>query len=147
MTTTALTAYICVNNARAAIDFYTAAFGAEEDYRIDDENGRIAHAALRFGAARLMLSDAFPDFGVVAPTDADQPFTKLSLEVDDVDGVLDAAVQAGAALTRPASDQFHGMRTGAVRDPFGYEWLIGAWIEKIDPAEMRRRYRAMMSEA
>jgi hypothetical protein len=45
---------------------------------------------------------------------------------------------------RPAEDQFYGERSGTVRDPFGYDWLIGHWIEKVEPDEMQRRYTEML---
>ncbi len=48
-----------------------------------------------------------------------------------------------ARLLRPARDQFYGERSGAVRDPFGHEWLVGHSIEAVDPAEMQRRWDAM----
>ena len=56
-------------------------------------------------------------------------------------------IEAGAALVRPAADHFYGERSGAVRDPFGYDWLIGHSIETVDPAEMQRRYTAMLQRA
>jgi uncharacterized glyoxalase superfamily protein PhnB len=39
------------------------------------------------------------------------------------------AVQAGASLVREPQDEFFGERSGRVRAPFGYEWLIGHAIE------------------
>ena len=38
-------------------------------------------------------------------------------------------------------------RSGAVRDPFGHEWLIGHEIEALTPAEMQRRYDALFTPA
>jgi uncharacterized glyoxalase superfamily protein PhnB len=54
------------------------------------------------------------------------------------------AREAGAEIIREATDQFYGERSGAVRDPFGHEWLIGHEIEKVEPAEMQRRYDELM---
>ncbi|KOR18061.1 glyxoylase, partial [Burkholderia cenocepacia] len=42
-------------------------------------------------------------------------------------------------------DQFYGERSGRIRDPFGYDWLIGHTIETVEPDEMQRRYTALMS--
>jgi uncharacterized glyoxalase superfamily protein PhnB len=53
-------------------------------------------------------------------------------------------VAAGARLVRAAQDHFYGERSGTIRDPFGYDWLIGHAIEQVEPAEMQRRYTAMM---
>ena len=57
------------------------------------------------------------------------------------------AIKAGAALVRAAADHFYGERSGAVRDPFGYDWLIGHSIEAVEPAEMQRRYTEMLKRA
>jgi uncharacterized glyoxalase superfamily protein PhnB len=38
---------------------------------------------------------------------------------------------------RPAADYSHGGRAGVVRDPFGYEWLIGHAQEEVSPEEMQ----------
>lgn len=37
--------------SRDAIDFYRAAFGAIETFRLADPSGRIGHAELSFGAS------------------------------------------------------------------------------------------------
>jgi hypothetical protein len=34
-----------------------------------------------------------------------------------------------------------------VRDPFGYDWLIGHSIEAVEPAEMQRRYTEMLKKS
>ncbi|MDI9653662.1 VOC family protein, partial [Burkholderia cenocepacia] len=46
---------------------------------------------------------------------------------------------------RALQDQFYGERSGRIRDPFGYDWLIGHTIEAVEPDEMQRRYTALMS--
>jgi uncharacterized glyoxalase superfamily protein PhnB len=64
--------------------------------------------------------------------------------VDDADTAVARAVAAGATVVRPLRDQFYGERSGAVRDPFGHDWLIGHEIEKVSPEEMQRRYDELM---
>jgi uncharacterized glyoxalase superfamily protein PhnB len=92
-----------------------------------------------------MISDKFPEYDCLAPDlDAKSPML-LHIHVDDADAVIAAAVEAGARVTRPAQDQFHGERSGLIRDPFGYDWLIGHQLEEIDPDEMQQRYTAMLS--
>jgi uncharacterized glyoxalase superfamily protein PhnB len=58
--------------------------------------------------------------------------------------MIQRAVEAGAVVVREAADHFYGERSGAIRDPFGHEWLIGHNLEDVSPAEMQRRYDAMM---
>ncbi|WP_244136455.1 hypothetical protein [Burkholderia sp. BCC0405] len=50
-----------------------------------------------------------------------------------------------AQPTRAIQDQFYGERSGKIRDPFGYDWLIGHAIETVAPDEMQRRYTALLS--
>ena len=139
--------YVCVKDAGKAIAFYQQAFGATEKFRLTEPSGRIGHAELAFGDATLMLADEFPEMGFHAP-DADGPRTfVIHLHVDDADAMIAQAVKAGAKLVRPAQDQFYGERSGTVRDPFGYDWMLGHAIEQVEPAEMQRRYDELMKKS
>ncbi len=139
--------YICVRNAGKAIEFYKAAFGATEKFRLTEPSGRIGHAELLFGKDTLMLADEFPEMGFLAPA-PDSPRTfVIHLHVDNADEGIEKAVKVGAKLVRPAQDQFHGERSGTVRDPFGYDWMLGHSIEEVEPAEMQRRYDALMKQS
>ena len=61
--------YLCVSDAAAALDFYDRAFGAREKMRLTEPSGRIGHAELVFGKMILMISDAFPEYGIRDPKD------------------------------------------------------------------------------
>ena len=135
--------YFCVRSAPEAIDFYARAFGAKEKMRLTEPSGRVGHAELAFGDQTVMLSEEFPEYGIHAPgPDAALPMV-VHLHVDDADAMIEKAVKAGASVVREAKDEFYGERSGRLRDPFGYEWLIGHQIEEVTPAEMQRRYTAM----
>ena len=139
--------YLCVKDAGKAIDFYKAAFGATEKFRLTEPSGRIGHAELAFGDAILMVADEFPEMGFLAPApDAPRTFV-IHLHVDDADAMIAQSVKAGAQVKRPAQDQFYGERSGTVRDPFGYDWMLGHSIEQVTPEEMQRRYDKLMSGA
>jgi PhnB protein len=135
--------YLCVSDAEAAIRFYGRAFGATEKFRLTEPGGRIGHAELAFGPMTVMLSDEFPECGIHAPTPAGPAAVTIHLHVDDCDAMIRQAVAEGAVLEREPSDMFYGERSGAVRCPFGYRWLIGHGIEEVTPAEMQRRYTAL----
>ena len=140
-----LTPYLIVKGAGAALDFYTRAFGAKEELRLTDPAGRIGHAHMTIGDSAFMLADEHPEFGALGPaTLGGSPIT-LHLEVADPDAAAQRAVDAGAILLRPVADQFHGNRSGMVADPFGHKWFLSAEIEKVDAAEMQRRYAALMA--
>jgi uncharacterized glyoxalase superfamily protein PhnB len=139
-----LYAYLTVNDARAAIDFYQRAFGAAELYRlVEPGGGRIGHAELQLGPRVLMIAEAWPEAGIHAQPLEGGGGTRLHLHVDDADALIERALQAGATLLQAPQDQFYGERGGRIRDPFGNEWLIGHEIEKVSPEEMQRRWDAM----
>lgn len=136
--------YLRVRDARAAIAFYRAAFGAVEDFRLSEPGGRVGHAELKFGTTTVMLSDAYPEYGIHAPRDGVPTGSSIHLHVDDVDALAARAVAAGATLLMPPTDQFHGERAARLLDPFGHEWLLGTPIEQVSREEMQRRFTAML---
>jgi PhnB protein len=144
-TATQLNPYICVSDAAAAIEFYKEAFGAVELYRLTDPaSGVIGHAELKIGEALLMLADEFPDYGIRGPHAYGGTAVQLSLMVQDVDAVVERALDAGATLTRAVADQFYGDRHGVITDPFGHRWIVGSRIEDLSPDEMQRRWDALV---
>ena len=144
MTIHELFAYLRVQDAPKAIDFYREAFGAVEKFRLAEPSGRIGHAELELGGTTLMLSDEYPEFGIYGPKTIGGTSATLHLHVDDADAMIRRAVAAGAEVVREPQDQFYGERSGTLRDPFGHEWNIGHQIEQVTPAEMQRRYSEMM---
>jgi len=142
-----LFAYIAVKNATKAIEFYKAAFGAEEKFRLVEPSGRVGHAELAFGGTILMLSDEYPEFGIRGPDGLAATPVTIHLHVDNADEFIAHAVAAGAEVVRPASDQFYGERSGTLRDPFGHRWLIGHHIEDVSSEEMQRRYTEVMTKS
>ena len=137
--------YLRAKDAKKTIDFYKRAFGATEKFRLVEPSGRIGHAELMLGNTTLMLSDEFPEFDCHAPeADAKSTFV-IHLHVDDADATIERAVGAGARLVRPPQDHFYGERSGTVRDPFGYDWMIGHSIEQVHPDEMQRRYTELLA--
>jgi PhnB protein len=115
-------AYVMVDGAMKAADFYKRAFGAEiaAAHPVDDQ-GRTMHVHLYINNGSLMLSDAYPDYG--HPLTKPQAFT-LTLNIDDIDAWWKRAVDAGAEVVMPIADMFWGARYGQLRDPFGVEWAL-----------------------
>jgi len=142
-----LFAYIAVNDANKAIEFYGKAFGAKEKFRLVEPSGRIGHAELDFDGTILMLSDEYPEFGIRGPQALKESPLTLHLHVDDADEMIRRAIAAGAEMVREPQNQFYGERSGTVRDPFGHRWNIGHHIEDVTPEEMQRRYDGAMKKA
>jgi PhnB protein len=139
----ALTPYLIVKGAVAAMAFYVEAFGARELFRLTAPDGKVGHAELELGGGRFMLADEHPDFGALGPvTIGGSPIT-LHLYVADVDAFVARAVAAGATLLRPVTDEFFGDRVAMLSDPFGHKWGFASRLEEVSPEEMQRRMDAM----
>jgi PhnB protein len=138
-TATAVTPYLTVSDGAAALDWYGRAFGAQEEFRVVGHDGRLGHAEFTIGSARFMLSDEYPEIGVVSPTTLGGAGTALHLSVSDVDALFAQAVEAGATSQAPPADQPHGARHGTLLDPFGHRWMLSQQLETFDLATYRDR--------
>lgn len=138
-----VSAYLCVDGADAAIDFYSKVFGATERMRMPAPDGKIGHAEVQIGDSVVMLSDEWPDQGAQSPkTFGGSPVT-MSVYVEDVDATFQRALDEGAKEVRPVEDQFYGDRLGQFEDPFGHRWAVATHIEDVSPEEMGKRAAAM----
>ena len=142
----AITPYLSVSNAAEMIDFYKQVFGASETMRLKQPDGRIGHAELKINGAAFMLADEFPEMGIVSPRSigAQRSPVSIHLYVENVDNVYERALAAGATSLREPADQFYGERHAQVQDPSGHCWDLSMQIEEVSPAEMQKRFDAMM---
>jgi PhnB protein len=138
----AVTPYLIVDGAARAIEFYKQAFGAVEIFRMESSEGRVGHAEIKIGDSHVMLADEHPEMGARGPRSFGGSPISLALYVEDVDAVVNRAVEAGAKLTRPVADQFYGDRTGGVEDPFGHAWYVATHVEDVPEEEMKKRAAA-----
>jgi PhnB protein len=133
-----ITPYLVVDDATAAIAFYTRAFGAREKFRLP-MGDRIGHAEIEIGDSVIMLADEFPDMGHLGPKSRGGTTVSLLHYVEDVDSAFRKALDAGATETRPVENQFWGDRMGTLTDPFGHMWSLATTVEEVSPEEMQRR--------
>nr|WP_310523926.1 VOC family protein [Polymorphobacter sp.] len=119
-----VTPHLVCNGAAAAIDFYKAAFGAEEMVRLPGKSGLLMHAALMINGGLVMLVDEFPDMPVASPTTLKGSSVTLHMYVPDAAAAIAKAAAAGATVTMPAQAMFWGDMYGMVTDPFGHVWSI-----------------------
>jgi len=138
--------YLAVEDAAKAIDFYKEAFGADEQMRMPGPDGKIAHAELRIGDSRLMLSDPFPHSSVRPPSERGGSTASIFMYVDDVDATFEQAQRAGATVVSELEDMFWGDRFGTVADPFGHVWAMATHKEDLSEEEMAERSKAAMAE-
>jgi PhnB protein len=122
---TSVIAELSVRRGRAAVEFYEAAFGAVQVYRVggtDDHPEVVAQLAI--GEASFWVSDESPEHGNFSPESLGGGTVKLLLVVDDPQAVVDRAVELGARQVYPAESQ-HGWLLGRIEDPYGHHWEIG----------------------
>jgi PhnB protein len=136
--------YLRVPDGHAALAWYSDVFEATEKLKlVDPSDGRIGHAELELApGVVLMLSQAYPELGLDAPTG--NTGCSIHLHVDNADALIERAAARGARVVRPAQDQFYGERSGAFVDPFGHTWMVGHSIEEVAPEEMQRRWDDMV---
>jgi len=142
----AITPYLIIDGAAAAMDFYTNVFGATEDFRMEGPGGKIGHAEMVIGDSKIMLADENPEMGIRGPETIGGTPVSLLLYVENVDEVFERVIAAGATELRPLVDQFYGDRSGAVTDPFGHTWSIATHVEDIPPDEMMKRAQQAMQQ-
>jgi PhnB protein len=112
---TSLAPWLSVQKTAHAVEFYQAAFGAVEVYRLDGPEGSLV-ARLSIDGAEFWVSDDSSEHGGGS--------VRLILTVADPDAVFARALNAGASEVCPVSEG-HGWRVGRVADPFGLHWEIG----------------------
>lgn len=142
-----ITAHVVVRDAARAVDWYTNVLGAEERLRIPTPDGRLMSVELRFGDSTVMLADEFPEMGIVSPQTLGGTYMALHLMVEDVDGVWQRALDAGAEVFRPLQDSFWGERAGQMIDPFGHRWGLAQHLRDVSPEELVHAAREMFASA
>jgi PhnB protein len=142
----ALSPYLVVDDANAAIDFYIKAFGAVEVGRIPGPDGKLIHGAVQINGFTVMLNDDFPemtDGKSMTPKALGGTPVTIHLTVTEVETRFQQAVDAGAAVVMPLEDQFWGDRYGMVRDPFGHQWSLGQPVRELSYQEIQQAMTQM----
>ena len=120
---TGIAPMLSVRNGARAVEFYKAAFGASELFRLDGEGGAVV-AQLSVEGAQFWVADESPDHLNVSPESRGGGSVRMVMTVDDPDAAFERAVAAGASVVSPVSNDY-GWRLGRVVDPFGHHWEIG----------------------
>ena len=123
-----LNPYISVHDGAAALDWYVASLGATETVRYIGDDGRLGHAEFILHGAKIMLSDAYPEIGVVAANISPGSSCTLHLEVPNCDTAHALAVSGGAESLQTPTDQPHGARSATIMDPYGHRWMFSQQV-------------------
>jgi PhnB protein len=106
------------------ISFYMRAFGAVEIRQWLNDDGSFHVAELSIEGAIFHLHEERSMKKQLDPDKAKGVTALTGLFVDDVDSVMNSALEAGATLLNPAQDYDYGYRQGLIQDPFGHQWMI-----------------------
>jgi PhnB protein len=117
---TSIAPWLSVSRATEAVDYYKAAFGAVEQYRLEDDAGKVVVAQLAIEGADFWLQEDVDS----SPESLGRRSVRMILTVDDPDSVFEQAIAAGATEVAAVSEG-HGWRIGRLADPFGHHWEIG----------------------
>ena len=143
----AIQPHLVVDDGRAALDFYQAAFGAEITLLLEGPGPLVGHAELALpGGGSFALASEFPDMGILGPKSRGGTSVSLHLDVPDCDAAAERAVKAGATQERAPTDEFYGHRTAVLVDPFGHRWMVSHEMEKLSQEEMQARYEKLLAE-
>ena len=144
-----VTPYLVIKGADRAIEYYKNVFGAQELFRMDQPDGKVGHAELQIGNARIMLAEENPTMGQghLGATSTGSSPVSLYLYIPDVDRVVERAVAEGAKLIKPVQTQFYGDRSGFIQDPFGHLWGVATHVEDVAPQEIGERAKKVMQAA
>lgn len=140
-----VTPHIVVRGAAAASQWYQRALGAKERGRVPVPDGRFMQIELGFGASTVMLSDEFPEMGVISPLSLGGTVGALAIHTDDVDALWQRAVEAGAEVSLPLQEMFWGDRHGEIFDPFGHRWALAQHLRDIPAEEIAAAAAAMFT--
>jgi len=116
---TAVTATLSVRDWARAMDFYKAAFGAREVYRV--EGGGVGQ--LSVDGAEFWVAEESPEHLNFSPESLGGCSVRMLLLTADPAAMCARAERAGMKIVAPVADDY-GWRLGRILDPFGHHWEI-----------------------
>ena len=114
---------LSVRRGAQAVEFYKAAFGAREVFRVESPDGAVV-SRLAIDGAEFWVADESPEHQNFSPESLNGGSVRMILTVADPDAMFARAVNAGAKEVVAVQDAY-GWRLGRVVDPFGHHWEIG----------------------
>jgi PhnB protein len=120
---TSIAPMLSVRNGARAVEFYRAAFGAVEVFRVEDPSGAVVSRLSVLGA-EFWVADESPEHQNFSPETINGSTVRMILTASDPDALFARAVAAGARQVIAVADAY-GWRLGRVVDPYGHHWEIG----------------------
>ena len=121
---TSVAPMLSVREGARAVEFYKAAFGAVETYRVESPDGAVV-SRLAIDGAEFWVADESPEHANFSPATLNGCTTRIILTIADPAAVFARAIAAGARGVHPVRDEEYGWRQGRLEDPYGHHWEIG----------------------
>ncbi|MET0274273.1 MAG: VOC family protein [Phenylobacterium sp.] len=122
----------CYRDPRAAMAWLEQAFGFETFMLIEDADGGLIHAEMRFGNAAVMVGTEWSDAYKSPRSIGGKVTSSIHIHiVEDVDAHCARARAAGAEILSAPEDQFYGDRTYRCRDPEGHIWTVAQSVREV----------------
>jgi uncharacterized glyoxalase superfamily protein PhnB len=118
---------LAVADVRAAVAWYADVLGLVEHVRIGD--GHRAQLGLDGERAEMIVRELRDGERVTGTAH------QVMFRVDDVNGVLEAAREAGGVADGAADDFPYGERQASFVDPFGHRWVLTQTLRDVDPRD------------
>jgi PhnB protein len=134
---------ITVKDGNAALEFYKKALGAEVTLLMPDPGGGVVHAEMLIGTSKVYLSGESPEWHAEAMPEGMLAPCLFAIATDDSDASFKRAVDAGGVPLKEPENMFWGVRESMIRDPFGYRWSFGQFVEEVSPEEFQRRAKEL----
>src|SRR5438132_8894501 len=106
---------LSVRHGARAVEFYKAAFGAVEVYRVESPDGAVV-SKLSVDGAEFWVADESPKHQNFSPESLGGGSVRMILTVADPDAVFAQALAAGARQV-VAVEENYGWRLGRIVDP------------------------------
>lgn len=131
---TSVTPCLTLANCADMIETYKKAFDAQElSKMMCPVTGKVMHAELQIGNARIMVQDEFEGCGTNAGKSS-----SLFIYMPDCDAGMKKAKDAGLKETMPVEDMFWGDRMGALHDACGNQWSIATHVKDMSKEEIEK---------
>ncbi len=127
----AITPYLTLKNLKDFIDFAEKGLGAKTVSKMDQGDGTIVHAELKFDDSNVMAGEA-PNESFPA---------MLYFYVKDCDKSYSKAIEAGASSLMEPKDQPYGDRNAAVKDKWGNQWWFATHKETVSNEEIMKKMK------
>jgi len=118
-----LAPWLSIRDSARAVEFYKAAFGAVEVYRLEGPEGGVV-SRLSIDGAEFWLSDESPEHSNFSPETLGGATVRMILTVAEPEAVFAQALASGAMQVFPVTEEY-GWRLGRIVDPYGHHWEIG----------------------